>query len=190
MMYPMTYFRFLPSHQIISSPSDFSLPSQNPNLFGSFIFEIMSFGTQIYFAPLPLLTFLLTLMAITLLFFFFLRKQGVVAFLSSFLVQVLERLFLAFSFLLWSLPYIGKTCDLSCDKTNKPQFHHHSASSLPQWCYWMMLGLIGLAFLVVQGLTQPSHFKILIFPCNFFRTCLYNNIINTNLFAGTRVNIK
>jgi hypothetical protein len=73
-MYPMIYIPFLPSLQISQSPSDFSLPSWDPNILCALHVEMMSFGTQIHLDHFPLLACLLTLMAITSLFFFFLTR--------------------------------------------------------------------------------------------------------------------
>ena len=63
-----------------------------------FMVEIISFGTLMRLALFPLLACFLALMATTFLFFFFLIKYGVAAFLSTLLMYVLEILLVGFFF--------------------------------------------------------------------------------------------
>jgi hypothetical protein len=94
-MHPMICVIFLLSLQIFQCPLDFSFYLWDPNHLGVIICEIIFFGTQIHLAPLVLACFF-TLMATTLSFSYFFNNYGIVAFLSSLLVDMLESFLVLF----------------------------------------------------------------------------------------------
>jgi hypothetical protein len=79
----------------------------------------------------------------------------------------------------------------------EPANHSFSLHRLVHYCSGVILrrlGLFGLAFLVIQGLTKASHLLLqqLIFQSNLIGTCFYNNILESRLEGGgvNRRNLK
>jgi hypothetical protein len=111
---------------IVLRTSHFPLGTQTLVLF---MVEIISFGTQMHLAPIPLLACLLALIAITFPFFLL---DGVAVFCPPCRCRCWRFCLLSFSFTYpRSLPCICKTCGLPCGIAYKPQFPPPRTCSLP-----------------------------------------------------------
>jgi hypothetical protein len=96
MIHPMIYTQFFQVSKFLDVLQTPHFPFGIQTFLVLFMVEIISFFTQMRLAPFPLLASLLALIAITFPFFFFLIKYGVAAFLSTFLIYVLEILLVGF----------------------------------------------------------------------------------------------